>query len=1093
MAKIDLGRISPTYRGDYDSTVSYNELDIVYDDTIGKSFIAKQASKGKDLPVDKENEYWGIIAKQGPKGTAGEVGPKGDKGAAGDQGIQGERGPKGDQGDRGPRGPQGIQGDQGVAGPKGEQGIQGDMGQYIANQIINSEFMPNLDGWIAESTDNNMSIPYMSYVPKQSNLLLSSASVGFNTLKSPEKTYARLKQVVRLTNSGNGRRMSLSWRPYNKQTSNYNNLWVKFMDSSMKPVYNSSGKDLYYNWCPDIDTDNDAAWKLHKYENIEIPDSARWVTISFEAREGSNVYLTQPNLTFNNTVGPYAPNGRGAKGDTGAKGDKGEPGNTTLDSSNSTIEFKKPIYTHGEVVNTLSGTNTYNLDTVNYVKYKGSKILVAAGRYYLYAGSTNVTPGTVLSYGVDVQSITAASGTRWNTSVQFYDSNNSYITGSYTNNTGSADWTHYKLENIVVPDRAVRAIVRFHPDGETVLRISRPMLSVGATEKTYTTDSTNLITNSQLDDGLDNWYAGPNADVPADSSSVFIQAESKDETYKVELFANLRGTLPDGIMNEHVMSGYLKIQGASDNGVGGITETLVTQGRCYQRQYTTEWTPWKFIQAAYGSFDDAGVYHSLHGDIVQGGVVYNQEDDSFYALAEDGKPYTTTGWQNLPVGNGRATREIKLLEGGVISDDIVDGNVATKYIDRVNGYIDKASSSASIHVVVSDTHGTSYNNILRAHNELMSGLQFVHYKSDILENKVYVDKENIDALDGRYYYAIARKWTNRSAKNIKRIAAKFNRSIDMYSHTGDVEDGRNANIEDERQAYIEAASTFKDEHWNIIDGNHDEQLYKYETAQIHYKDGSYPNTGVDAVTTYDYAGRSRPDVQRWKESYGQDSSYFEKRDDAHKVSYIYLDTFEGGKVKYASGYTQPEGVLIGSGKVTAKQLQWLVDTLMDIPDNYSVVINSHHTPVAKYIGKNPCDSDDWWRNNINQDVLAGIINAFQDGKKYVGSSTFTGLDKYDMSAYQANITADFTGKQANRVALWNYGHFHRVGHTSKADNGRYNMIQNPNMLGQDWGYIGDARSSQFSTEIIDPEKRTVTVIRFASSRRGADTEFTLDY
>ena len=104
MTKIDLGRITPTYRGDYDSTVSYNELDIVYDDTIGKSFIAKQASKGKDLPVDKENEYWGIIAKQGPKGTAGEVGPKGDKGAAGPQGKQGERGPKGDTGPKGDKG-----------------------------------------------------------------------------------------------------------------------------------------------------------------------------------------------------------------------------------------------------------------------------------------------------------------------------------------------------------------------------------------------------------------------------------------------------------------------------------------------------------------------------------------------------------------------------------------------------------------------------------------------------------------------------------------------------------------------------------------------------------------------------------------------------------------------------------------------------------------------------------------------------------------------------------------------------------------------------------------------------------------------------
>lgn len=122
MTKIDLGRITPTYRGDYDSTVSYNELDIVYDDTIGKSFIAKQASKGKDLPVDKENKYWGIIAKQGPKGTPGEIGPKGDKGAAGDQGIQGERGPKGDQGIQGERGPKGEKGDTGPQGDKGDTG-----------------------------------------------------------------------------------------------------------------------------------------------------------------------------------------------------------------------------------------------------------------------------------------------------------------------------------------------------------------------------------------------------------------------------------------------------------------------------------------------------------------------------------------------------------------------------------------------------------------------------------------------------------------------------------------------------------------------------------------------------------------------------------------------------------------------------------------------------------------------------------------------------------------------------------------------------------------------------------------------------------
>ena len=146
MAKIDLGRITPTYRGDYDSTVSYNELDIVYDDTIGKSFIAKQASKGKGLPVDKENEYWGIIAKQGPKGNTGEVGPKGD------------RGPKGDQGD---------QGDQGVAGPKGDKGTFDDYDEIVKSRGSYSTLNDRLDNQEDELTSEiNSKLAEISATPE---------------------------------------------------------------------------------------------------------------------------------------------------------------------------------------------------------------------------------------------------------------------------------------------------------------------------------------------------------------------------------------------------------------------------------------------------------------------------------------------------------------------------------------------------------------------------------------------------------------------------------------------------------------------------------------------------------------------------------------------------------------------------------------------------------------------------------------------------------------------------------------------------------------------------------------------------------------
>lgn len=42
MSKYNLGKVAPVYRGTYDSSTSYNELDIVFDNTSGRSFIAKQ-------------------------------------------------------------------------------------------------------------------------------------------------------------------------------------------------------------------------------------------------------------------------------------------------------------------------------------------------------------------------------------------------------------------------------------------------------------------------------------------------------------------------------------------------------------------------------------------------------------------------------------------------------------------------------------------------------------------------------------------------------------------------------------------------------------------------------------------------------------------------------------------------------------------------------------------------------------------------------------------------------------------------------------------------------------------------------------------
>ena len=91
MAKIDLGRITPTYRGRYETNTSYSELDIV--EFNGSSYIARKSVTGMTPGTDDTS--WGLIANKGIKGD------KGDKGDRGDRGPQGSTGPAGDKGEKG--------------------------------------------------------------------------------------------------------------------------------------------------------------------------------------------------------------------------------------------------------------------------------------------------------------------------------------------------------------------------------------------------------------------------------------------------------------------------------------------------------------------------------------------------------------------------------------------------------------------------------------------------------------------------------------------------------------------------------------------------------------------------------------------------------------------------------------------------------------------------------------------------------------------------------------------------------------------------------------------------------------------------------
>jgi phage minor structural protein len=173
-----------------------------------------------------------------------------------------------------------------------------DLGQV--NQLINTEFNPDLEGWVIKSTDGKHN-PYRSYLDKN----VKATTVGFYTLNADTSNgnyFSQFRQSVPLGTSSNGY-LSLSWQSYLPEMADnmYGHLWVLFHDVDGNSVYNSTGANPMGNWV----SKGQVTWERQKMEKIEIPQTATEVTISFETREGIRAYLARPMLVFDDHIGGY--------------------------------------------------------------------------------------------------------------------------------------------------------------------------------------------------------------------------------------------------------------------------------------------------------------------------------------------------------------------------------------------------------------------------------------------------------------------------------------------------------------------------------------------------------------------------------------------------------------------------------------------------------------------------------------------------------------------------------------------------------------------------------------------------------------------
>lgn len=747
----------------------------------------------------------------------------------------------------------------------------------------------------------------------------------------------------------------------------------------------------------------------------------------------------------------------------------------------------------------VDNNSVFNLDDINYVTTdNNSHILVMVDSYnYIYSDKIAVIPGNKISFSSKIKHINGiptASGTYIR--LHFYDTNNKSVGTANTKAVRNSDWLTEKLENVTVPDNASYVLVNYRAtagDTTNVIKVAEPMLNIGSTVMPFSNDSNNLIKNPTFEPGLAGWYPNNIQTLRPNAFSTFLEVEPEINNYRIETSSAITGTLPGGLGAGSLGGAFLSVRGSSVNGVGGVTQSLEAQGKIYQRTFSYAWGDWQVVNGVYGSFDNSGVWHSVYGDPVVGGVVYSPQDDHFYALDLNGKTINTIGYVTAPAGENNKEQTIKLKDGGIVDYDMSDSDVANEYVETVNNHL-SSMSNPTIQMIVSDTHGTSVRTMMKTFNKIFTGYQFNNLVDDgtVTPNKATNVVTKLDAKQthssGSYYKSIARLYANDSSRNIKLISDKFSIKPDLYTNLGDVEDGYNYNATEERIAYDSASSVMKSQGFKFIDGNHDEQIYDAERNKV-LKDGVemlYPTS----QNTF----QRRVDYDRYKESYNEDNLYFAVNDSAHKIKYIYLDTFEGGKLKNKNGSTPDYGLSLGQGKLSANQIKWLISELENTADDWFVVVNSHHVPDPSLIGALPTDSttDTWWKYNTNPDILAGIMIAFQDGGTFKGSSSIKGLSNYDYSAYQVSVDVDFTNKPKDRVIIWNYGHHHQYGHTDKTENGHFNMVQHHNMLGYRWSNIGNPSGSQFSTQIIDTQNRKVTTVRFAPTS-NQDPDFTLDF
>lgn len=474
------------------------------------------------------------------------------------------------------------------------------MGQI--NQLMNTEFTPDLSGWDMSETSSGVKVPYRQYIYQGSNMLT------FDSRNQADKKYSSIKQTIPFAISGSNRVVSLSWWSRVAQGDLYASTHIRSYDSNMTKL-----TDVAKSW------DNGSDMTLNKFENVAIPDEARFVEVTFAVREGYLAFLTKPMFTYRETTGDYVP-GIYNNNDL-VESTRVQLNNLIKDQINnvkdqiSTTKTQTDNQITNEINDRKNGDSTLNTQLRNYI---GTQVTsVTNGYQSAIEQSANAVIASVsmpnklvnTEFSPDLEGWTInnpLSGTGNPATIYTsngYGSSNGLRINAYTNNNADANAYYYVQQRVNVPSNI--SVASFHAMGYIYAISDNGYAYVNANIAALDKGGNNIgaiVPGTQLFDKTNttSWQESSsrfiNMSIPAGTDSLQISIYARGQTsvnisQPILTFSRTAGTYTAGAYNNMGTSTVLSLfkdnwaLGIADNagkiisGINGDKTGTVIQGK----------------------------------------------------------------------------------------------------------------------------------------------------------------------------------------------------------------------------------------------------------------------------------------------------------------------------------------------------------------------------------------------------------------------------------------------------------------------------------------------------------------------------------